>query len=201
MVVIYWVRRDFRLRDNAALQRAKALGLPVLPVYIYTPDDAGPWGLGSASKWWLHQSLSAFAEALKEHGLSLLVEKGEPAKVLSRLIKKTGATHLVFNRLYEPTGVMREREVIELAASHGCDCESYPGGLLFEPGTLMTKEGNPYKVFTPFWNTAVRLDIQSPFKEIRGELKGKLIRGEGLSIGIVGFTLPGNPASRAPGKD
>ena len=36
--IVWWVRRDFRLTDNAALDYASRSGTPVLPLYI---DDDG----------------------------------------------------------------------------------------------------------------------------------------------------------------
>ncbi len=41
--VIVWLRRDLRLLDNPALHHASCLGLPVLPVYIWAPQELGRW--------------------------------------------------------------------------------------------------------------------------------------------------------------
>ncbi len=43
---IVWFRRDLRLCDHAALSRAVATGLPVLPVYIDDECEEGAWQRG-----------------------------------------------------------------------------------------------------------------------------------------------------------
>jgi deoxyribodipyrimidine photo-lyase len=51
--VILWFRRNLRLADNAALQAAVEAGCPIIPLYIHDEEDRG-----SASRWWLHHSLT-----------------------------------------------------------------------------------------------------------------------------------------------
>lgn len=50
MTTLVWFRRDLRLRDNAALHAALEVGGPVLPVYIYSPEEEQPWAPGAASR-------------------------------------------------------------------------------------------------------------------------------------------------------
>ncbi|MSP88815.1 MAG: hypothetical protein EXQ92_08400 [Alphaproteobacteria bacterium] len=59
---LLWFRRDLRLADNPALERAAAMG-PALPVFI--SDTTEPWPPGGAQRWWLHHSLADLA-AIKE---------------------------------------------------------------------------------------------------------------------------------------
>ena len=61
---IHWFRLDLRLTDNPALQAAVARGAPVVPVFIWAPEEEGAWPPGGASKWWLHQALAAFENSL-----------------------------------------------------------------------------------------------------------------------------------------
>ena len=55
---LLWFRSDLRLSDNPALAAALARGVPVLPIFIWAPEEEGPWPPGAASRWWLHQSAS-----------------------------------------------------------------------------------------------------------------------------------------------
>ena len=66
-VSIVWFRQDFRLADNPALVAAVNRGA-IIPVFIHAPEEEAPWPPGSASKWWLHQSLAALAARLREWG-------------------------------------------------------------------------------------------------------------------------------------
>ena len=62
-VHIHWFRQDLRLSDNPSLSAAAANGA-VLPVYILDDANAGDHRMGGASRWWLHQSLTALNQAL-----------------------------------------------------------------------------------------------------------------------------------------
>ena len=53
---IFWFRQDLRLADNPGLTEAISKGI-VLPIYIYDDINSNEYEMGSASKWWLHNSL------------------------------------------------------------------------------------------------------------------------------------------------
>ena len=77
---LLWLGSDLRLADNPALQRAIASQCALVPVFIWAPEEEAPWSPGAASRWWLHQSLTALEVSLKKLGsqnvTSLLVEGG-----------------------------------------------------------------------------------------------------------------------------
>ena len=102
---IVWFRQDLRLRDNPALLAAVAAGTPVIPVYIWSPEEEGDWPPGSASRWWLHHSLAALSADLHERGSRLILARGRAATVLKKLAADTGATAVHWNRRYEPAAV------------------------------------------------------------------------------------------------
>jgi deoxyribodipyrimidine photo-lyase len=64
------------LDDNPALYEAAHCGLPVIPIYIWSPEEEGMWPPGAASRWWLHQSLQSLKEDLARLGSQLVIEKG-----------------------------------------------------------------------------------------------------------------------------
>ena len=82
---VIWFRNDLRLEDHPALAAAVSRGGPVLPVFIWAPEDEGASAPGAASRWWLHQSLTALAGQLEALGARLIVRKGRPADVLVAL--------------------------------------------------------------------------------------------------------------------
>jgi deoxyribodipyrimidine photo-lyase len=47
VTTIVWLRNDLRLADNPALADAAARG-PVVPVYVWSPDEEGDWPPGAA---------------------------------------------------------------------------------------------------------------------------------------------------------
>jgi deoxyribodipyrimidine photo-lyase len=81
-LTIVWFRNDLRLADNPALAEATARG-PVVPVYVWAPEEEGEWPPGAASRWWLHRSLHALDRSLRERGSQLVVRRGPTNEALA----------------------------------------------------------------------------------------------------------------------
>ncbi len=147
---VVWFRQDLRLADNPAIAAALQRGV-IVPVYLWAPEEEGAWPPGAASRWWLAQSLRALQQDLEQRGSRLIVRRGPAAEELSRLAAECGASAIFWNRRYEPAAVARDREVKTRLRAEGLDAESCNGSLLFEPWTVATQKGEPFRVFTPFW--------------------------------------------------
>ena len=162
-VALVWFRRDLRLADNPALLHAIESADAVIPVYIDASDEEGEWAPGAASRWWLHHSLIALASALSARGSQLIIRRGKALPVLAELAETTGATLVTWNRLYEPEIVARDTIVKTGLGKSGIEAQSHNAALLFEPWTIRNAQERPYRVFTPFWRTALgmidRIDV------------------------------------------
>ena len=155
---LVWFRKDLRLADNLALDYATQRGGPVIPVFIWAPEEEGEWSPGAASKWWLHQSLVSLAKSLRKHGSQLVIRKGPSQVALQQLAQETGADTVVWNRCYEPHHVERDAQMKVSLQAKGISVQSFNANLLFEPWTIRTKHDSPFKVFTPFWKTCMAAD-------------------------------------------
>jgi len=153
--VLLWFRHDLRLADNPALEAAMASGAPIVPVFVWSPADEGTWPLGAASKAWLHLSLSALDADLRARGSRLILLQGPSEKVLPRLAIEVHAQAVFANRRYEPAATLAEERVGKALAAVGIPLRVGTGSLLFEPGSVRTKAGAPYQVFTPFWRACL----------------------------------------------
>ena len=158
MKSIVWFRQDLRLADNPALVYAAMRGA-VVPVYILD-ESAGPHTrlLGAASRWWLHHSLAALAKSLG----GLVLAQGDPRKLIPEIARKTDAAGVFWNRCYEPHAIARDSKLKDQLSSDGFDVASFNASLLFEPWTVQTKDGSPYKVYSPFWRACQRLTVDAP---------------------------------------
>ena len=153
--VIVWFRRDLRLRDQPALLAACETGAPVLPLFIWAPDEEGAWAPGAAARWWLHHSLEALDAALRKKGSRLLIRVGASGAILRHLAEETGANTVHACRVHDPLPAARDQAVATELASQGVALVLHGSGLLFEPGEIRNKQGLPFKVFTPFWRTCL----------------------------------------------
>jgi deoxyribodipyrimidine photo-lyase len=159
---LVWFRRDLRLRDNPALNEAARRGAPVA-VYVrdIRLETARP--PGRASRWWLHGSLRRLEMAATRRGIPFFARRGDAAMILPQLAREHGADRVVWNRLYEPDELRQESRVVESLRAAGIAGEGFRGALLFEPGRILSKEGKPYRVFTPFWQAcAVAAEPEAP---------------------------------------
>jgi deoxyribodipyrimidine photo-lyase len=160
---LLWLRQDLRLRDNTALRAAAARGLPVIPVYIWSPDEEGGWAPGAASRWWLHQSLQSLQSALKQNGSALILRVGPALDALCALVAETGADAVYWGRRYEPAAQAVSHQIGQTLRQRGIDARGFNNSLLAEPSEFLNQAGNPYQVYTPFLRAMLKsLDPPAP---------------------------------------
>lgn len=160
-VALIWLRRDLRLDDHPALQAALDRRLAPIFVYVHAPAEEGAWAPGAASRTWLHRSLVALDGTLRRRGSRLILRQGRSLEELETLARETHASAVFWNRCYEAAAMSRDSKVETALRGKGLVVESFAGSLLAEPWTVATKQGQPYRVFRPFWNPIRRrLDEQ-----------------------------------------
>lgn len=155
---IVWFRQDLRLDDNPALHAALQRGGPIIALFIWAPDEEGEWPPGAASKWWLHQSLSRLTRHLEQLGSRLIIRQGPCLPILEALVRETGAAALFWNRRYEPAIIDRDARIQTALRQRLSRVDSFNAHLLFEPWTIATRAGTPFRVFTPFWKACLAGD-------------------------------------------
>lgn len=159
---IVWFRKDLRLLDNSALHEAIQREGPVVPVYIWSPEGYGDWAPGGASKWFLHRALESLQKDLRDKGGDLVVMQGEAEASLRKIIEKTGASAVYWNRCYEAPNRERDAAIKKALREDGLEVESFNSSLLNEPHTVSTGSDKPYKVYTPYWRKVKDRKLQEP---------------------------------------
>jgi deoxyribodipyrimidine photo-lyase len=157
--VLVWLRRDLRLADNPALTRAAGTGRPVIPVAILDPETDA---IGAAARWRWGLSVEAMGTALNAVGSRLILRRGPAQQVIDALIAETGATAVVWGRLYDPASVARDTGVKAALKAQGVEARSLNAHLLIEPWDVETKTGGFYRVYTPFWNAVRDRAMRAP---------------------------------------
>ena len=151
---LVWFRNDLRLRDHPALQAALRAGLAPLPVYIHSPREEGAWAPGAASNAWRHRALAVLDADLRARGSRLHVFAGDSAAILHEVARHAGAQAVYWNRRHEPAVEARDDRIRRELLASGLRAEAWNGSLLFEPWQLATRQGDPFRMFTPFWKAA-----------------------------------------------
>ena len=159
---IMWFRQDLRVSDNLALAHACASGGNIVALYILDEVSAGPWTMGAASRWWLHNSLASLSKELEKLGSILVLRRGEASKVLNSVLAETGAKCIVASRSYEPWARTLEARLHDEFDAAGVDFKQFAGSLLFEPDAVKTKSETAFKVFSPFWRAVSATEARQP---------------------------------------
>ena len=147
-VALVWFRQDLRLNENPAFIEACSEHEFVIPLYIYDEKNSI---LGRAQAWWLHHSLIALSNSLNKLGLNLVLRKGNPLDIILDLIKTEVVSSIYWNRCYEPIAISRDKKIKATLLERGVQVISSNGSLFNEPWTIKNKNGDFYKVFTPYW--------------------------------------------------
>jgi deoxyribodipyrimidine photo-lyase len=150
-VALVWLRRDLRLADNPALTHALEHAHQVVLLYLHALEEEAPWSPGAASLWWLHHSLQSLQDQIAQRHGRLILRQGDSLACLKQLITETAATLVCWNRVYEPVPMARDTCIKTTLKSQGIEVRSFNAALLFEPWVIQNQQGNPFKVFTPFW--------------------------------------------------
>lgn len=160
-LTLVWLRRDLRLSDNRALVAAAERGA-VVPVFVL---DELFEQMGAAPKLRMMLSLQALAQDLEARGLRLILRRGPARGALEELVAATGANAVYWSRGYAPDVVARDSEIKTALKDRGLAAQSFTGTLLFEPWTVETQQGAPFRVYSPFWR-AVRTRSVAPCLDV-----------------------------------
>jgi deoxyribodipyrimidine photo-lyase len=179
---IVWFRNDLRLSDHPALRAALDAGQVPVCVYIHAPDEEGAWAPGAASDAWRHRSLAALDADLRSRGGRLRLFAGPSLPTLQTLALAFDAEAVYWNRRYEPAIERRDAAIKTRLRRQGLRVESFNGSLLFEPWEVRTKAGDPYRVFTPFWRTALAQRDPAPGWDPPARVPGIDVDPEGVKL-------------------
>ena len=157
--VILWLRNDLRLHDNPALTAAIETGQPIIAVYILEEFAGNPWPMGGASKWWLVEALKSLQQDLLFYHLPLILRKGDPLTILKDLAQQSNAGRVFWTRRYDPFLIEQDKIIKNTLNELGIRADSYKGALLHEPWAIRNSQGQPFRVFTPYWKAIRHLPI------------------------------------------
>ena len=81
---------------------------PVVALFILDPVFES---YGAAPKGRLGESLDNLGRTLERHGGRLILRRGDASTVLNALVGETGATRVVWSRLYDSRSLARDRAI------------------------------------------------------------------------------------------
>lgn len=189
--IVVWLRNDLRIHDHPALAQAVADGDEVIPLYIVDPAIYNGRHASANRNRFLYECLVDVKQSLQQIGGDLVVRHGKTRDELRRIVDETKAEAVYFTADYSPYAMQRDERVCKELKKITIECRSFPGRLIVSDiGTLTTKSGTAYKVFTPFWKAwqhAQRREISAAPKHI--------VLPQSITIGSIPDTLSGGKRS------
>lgn len=152
-VHIHWFRRDLRLHDHRALNRAVRSGLPILPLFIFDTDilDSLP-DRRDRRVHFIHKRLAMIRERLQQAGSSLLVGHGRPLEVWEKILRDHDVRSVSVVRDYEPYARRRDEKLHRFFSERGIPFITCKDQVIFEMSEILNSQEEPYRVFTPYAN-------------------------------------------------
>jgi len=164
-VSIVWFRRDLRLADHVALERALRTSERVVCAFVLDPVLLRGPRVGAPIVAFFMDSLAELREQLRARGSDLALLEGDFATELRGLSARVGATALYFNLDYEAQARTRDAHVTATLRRDGVHVESFTDHVYYGADETRKADGAPYTVFTPFkrrWLERLATDPRPP---------------------------------------
>ncbi|EJM63444.1 deoxyribodipyrimidine photo-lyase, partial [Pseudomonas sp. GM48] len=192
---LIWLRSDLRLHDNTALSAAAARG-PCMAVYLLSPgqwlehDDAP-----CKVDFWL-RNLRELSRELGQLNIPLLIRQAprwdDAPMVLLNLCRQWQVDALYLNEEYGIHESRRDAAVTRTLRAEGIEVRRYLDQLLFQPGSVLTRSGTYFQVFSQFRKVCYeRLHHSLPCL-VRAPLKQAPlnIASDAIPSSVDGFATP-----------
>ncbi|MGB8406494.1 MAG: deoxyribodipyrimidine photo-lyase [Mycobacterium sp.] len=161
MPSLLWFRRDLRLRDHPALLAAANAGPEVLGCFVLDPRLEA--SSGARRLQFLGDCLRHLQDDLDGR---LLVTRGLPEERIPLIAKELNASAVHVSAEFTPFGRSRDERV--QAALGAVPLVTTGSPYLVSPGRVVKDDGDPYRVFTPFfrrwrehgWRAPAQSDVQ-----------------------------------------
>lgn len=164
-ISIFIFHRDLRKEDNIGLIKTIQESNTVFPVFIFTPDQ-----VSNKNKYKSHNSIQFMINSLSELEKSLPVSffYGETNKIVQNLLqlKSLKINHVVYNKDFTPYAQTRDNSLKKMIKDKfkNVTTEEYDDVTLNLMENCLKKDGNPYRIFTPYYNNASQLSVNKPLK-------------------------------------
>jgi len=163
MSAVVWLRSDLRADDNGALSAACRAGARVTALFVLTPGQWRAQDWGPRKQLFVWQHVLALRERLAALGIPLWVrlapDFGAAADAVTRFAQEHAARSVFANAEYAVNERARDRAVAAALAERGIGWHCLDDATLLAPGSVLTRQGEPFRVFTPFrraWLAQVR---------------------------------------------
>ena len=162
--ILFWHRKDLRLHDNKSLMKSLEISHYITSIYIFDSNSQLDFNAESR-KWFLGESLKELSQSWRHSGSRMIVDEGEPIKLIPKIAKLINAKFVAWNKGIEPYEIRRDFEVKNELQRLNINVLESLDHLLMNPSKLFTGNDKPYTVFGPFYKKLKSKLIYRNFKK------------------------------------
>jgi len=160
---LFIFRRDLRLHDNTGLNHAMRLSCNVLPCFIFDPRQVEEHSYRSMpALQFMVESIEELENEIEKLKGKMVFFHGRAENVIQELFSELPVDAVFTNRDYTPFSIVRDNFLKNICESSSVDFLQSGGILLNEPENILKNDGTPYRVFTPFFKKASKIDVPVP---------------------------------------
>lgn len=161
--VVHWFKCDLRTRDNSALslasKKAKENGVPLLTMYIVSPQDFEAHLISPARVDLILRTLQVLKDDLAKLDIPLHIEVVKKRnKITGRILElltEWEANHIFTNAEYEVDELRREARLVRECSEKGIAMDVLHDTCIVKPGELSSRSGTQYSVYSPWYRAWV----------------------------------------------
>ncbi|WP_318468404.1 deoxyribodipyrimidine photo-lyase [Photobacterium leiognathi] len=158
--VIIWFRDDLRTVDNTALNHAIETGLPVIALFVATPMQWHEHHVAAIQIDFIHRRLRVLKQQLALLNIPLQVMQcndfSESVDAIAEYCHQHRVVHVFANKQYPLNEQLRDEKLGVLLAQSGIKQSLFDDNYVLEPETILNREGELFKVFTPYRNAWIK---------------------------------------------
>ncbi len=151
---LVWFRRDLRVDDNSALLAAINTNKPVVALFVATPSTWQQHELAPIQADFIYRRLFELQQDLANLNIPLLyaevVSFSDSADKVAELADELGCEDVYLNKEYELNEVRRDERLAQVLSTQDKALHCFDDKCILNPGTVVNKQNQYFKVFTPF---------------------------------------------------
>ena len=154
MLNAVWFRSDLRIYDNPALFAASQSDRPIIAFYFFTPEQFNRHDVGETKQRFTLETLVELQKDLAQLNIPLIAmlssDYRSSVSLLKKLCDQYNVQRVYANRELELNERTRDRDATQSLERAGKSIEYHQDQTILPVGQVLTAEGTPYRVFTPF---------------------------------------------------
>jgi len=184
---LVWLRSDLRIDDNPALNIANNECSKIACIYLLSEKEWKSHNNANVKLDFVIRNLSDLKNDLQKHNIPLVTASiksfDEVSIEIERFCEKNNISKCYWNKEFGVDEQERDKNVELILKKSKIEYQSFDEQVIFKPGSILTGQGTPFSVFTPFkkkWIENFSLDhleleskisIKKPFHLVDSELK------------------------------